>query len=576
MSVISKASLVLIPSGYGEDILYSEVPNTTAGDFTFTRASTGTRVNADGYIEEVPWNIVQYSEELDDSYWTDDNTLTITENDSTSPIGNTTANKLVVNSGSSNAYVYRFEPTIGEKTLSVYGKKGAKNWLMLACLGAAKRVFFDLDNGVIGTNVGSLGASISDEGNGWYRCTITFTYTSGNSAVYFYVTDNDNTFTVTGNNSDELYLWGAMVNKGNTPKTYIKTTDRLDIPRLDYSGGASCPTLNLEPQRTNLVTYSEDYSQWTKSAANTLVSGQTSPSNTNTAYAFQHNGTTAEYYITKSSVALPSANVTVSAYLKKGTKNWVIFRVGNICLQYFDIENEVLGNNVFGSPISYNFVDAGNDWVRLDMTVLGNGASNNFTIYSAESGSNATTTGTSGDLLLYVWGAMAETGSFPTSYIPTSGTSVTRTDESFVADGLSTIIGQIEGCIFIDFVYYEGNRFEIFDAANTANGFLIYRSGTGYNLQVITSGGGWAITNFITGLTIGTRYKLAINYKLNDYKVYVNGSQAATSTSIGVPTTNKIMSSQSNGGLKFTNNINSFAMFDAKLTDAELTTLTTI
>ena len=64
MSVISKASLVQIPSGYGEDKLYSEIPNTTAGDFTFKRASTGTRVNADGYIEEVPWNKLTYSEDF--------------------------------------------------------------------------------------------------------------------------------------------------------------------------------------------------------------------------------------------------------------------------------------------------------------------------------------------------------------------------------------------------------------------------------------------------------------------------------------------------------------------------------
>ena len=47
----------MIPSGYKEDKLYSVKPRNGDGDFTFTRASTGTRVNADGYIEEVPWNL---------------------------------------------------------------------------------------------------------------------------------------------------------------------------------------------------------------------------------------------------------------------------------------------------------------------------------------------------------------------------------------------------------------------------------------------------------------------------------------------------------------------------------------
>ena len=56
MSILDKSSLVMIPSGYKEDKLYSVKPRNGDGDFTFTRASTGTRVNADGYIEEVPCN----------------------------------------------------------------------------------------------------------------------------------------------------------------------------------------------------------------------------------------------------------------------------------------------------------------------------------------------------------------------------------------------------------------------------------------------------------------------------------------------------------------------------------------
>ena len=64
MSLLDEASLVQIPSGYKEDKLYSIIPSDESGDFNFSRASTATRVNAEGLIEEMPYNKLTYSNDF--------------------------------------------------------------------------------------------------------------------------------------------------------------------------------------------------------------------------------------------------------------------------------------------------------------------------------------------------------------------------------------------------------------------------------------------------------------------------------------------------------------------------------
>ena len=88
--LLNSASLVMIPSGYKEDVVYSQIPTSGAGDLSFTRASNGTRVNSAGLVEVVPWNLVEYSEQFDNAYWgkTDSS---ITANSATAPNGTTTA-----------------------------------------------------------------------------------------------------------------------------------------------------------------------------------------------------------------------------------------------------------------------------------------------------------------------------------------------------------------------------------------------------------------------------------------------------------------------------------------------------
>lgn len=533
MSILDKSSLVMIPCGYKEDKLYSVKPRNGEGDFTFTRASSGTRVNANGYIETAEivstTELVTNGDFATDTDWNKGNKWTISGG---------TANKAT---GSTS--------NISQVISGISGKK--------------IQVTFTISNQ---SGSGGLGASANGSD---------YTQNSANGTYTELITPT----------SDNFYIRASYSFVCSIDNVSVKEVAQNNVPRLDYTNSTT-PTLLLEGQSTNEITYSEDYSQsyWRKDKLTATANSATSPSGLTDAFLIQETTYTNSIpsFDLQNSNTLSAGTYTFSFYVKNNSGRYLGISFGSSGERVrtnFDFNTNTFKTlNLSGSTTGSASYTTLGDYYRISITatfpssvvadnVLMPLETDTYPFFAFQDSDNRS---------FYLWGMQVEEGSFSTSYIPTSGTSVTRTIDSFEADSLSTIIGQTEGCIFIDFVYYEGNRFEIFDATSTADGFLIYRSGTTYNLQVGNGGTYWAITNFITGLTIGTQYKLAINYKLNDYKIFVNGSQAATNTSIEVPATNKIISSELSGANKFTNHINEFMMFDQTLTDSELTTLTTI
>ena len=105
-TLLEQASLVMIPSGYKEDVVYSQIPTDGSGDLTFTRASNGTRINSAGLVEVCPWNLLQYSEDFTNGFWnkaiTGSATFTVTANQTTAPNGTTTADLISITRSSTS------------------------------------------------------------------------------------------------------------------------------------------------------------------------------------------------------------------------------------------------------------------------------------------------------------------------------------------------------------------------------------------------------------------------------------------------------------------------------------------
>jgi hypothetical protein len=553
MSLLDTASLIVTPNGYKEGKLYSVIPSDGSGDLSVTRATTATRVNSAGLVELVPYNLLTYSEQFDNADWGKEFT-TITANNITAPNGTATADRLNLGSGTEQKFIYQAESQNGTYTQSVYLKKGTHTFFQLAVGGDVNPYCnFDLTNGTYSA-FGST-ATIANVGDGWYRCTMTYTTTTGTYVYIFAVDSLSSVRTASTSSTGNYYAWGAQVVEGSTAKDYQKTETRLDIPRLDYSNG-TCPSLLVEPQRTNSCLYSENFTNgvWFNSEVG-ITSGQLSPSGINN--AFKITATSASNaYIGQTSIPVTSGNTyTASVYLKGDTSGSVSLRVDS-------------GSTAPNNPVSYT-----TEWQRFTYTFTAGS-----TTATAVIGGYGTWNGTEA---IYVYGFQLEAGSYATSYIPTTSASVTRNADVISKTGISSLIGQTEGTLFFD-VYAQLNTADEQDLSisdGTGNNRAIIRltsSGTIRGIGVFAGNLEFNIGG--SAYTTGTRYKIALAYKNNDVALYVNGTSQGTSSSTTISGTLSRLGFDvyTNGAQTICSPTNAVALWKTRLTNTQLAQLTTI
>ena len=180
-------------------------------------------------VEEQRINVLLYSEEFDS--WSKNNS-SVTSNATTAPDGTTTADKLVENSSTGNKEVYQNATfTSGTSlTFSCFAKAGERTRFRLA--GTTERfdsstnAYFDLSAGTVVTTTGGFtSASIEAYPNGWYRCVGTMLPTSsGTNNVFITLVNTGTTTGYTGDGSSGIFLWGAQLEVGAFPTSYIPTS----------------------------------------------------------------------------------------------------------------------------------------------------------------------------------------------------------------------------------------------------------------------------------------------------------------------------------------------------------------
>ena len=225
---------------------------------TFTRASTGTYVGSNGtlrtaginearfdhspltleslglLVEEARTNLLTFSEQFDNAAWSKFQ-ATVSANTILAPDNTTTGDKLITNSGVAGNLFRANVLAAANYTQSIYAKAGEWSWLFLGAATAGNfGAWFNLSNGTVGTqNSGYVGA-ITPAGNGWYRCSITFTATaaSWNSIVF---STNNNGVLSNGDGTSGIYLWGAQLEAGAFPTSYIPTTSATATRAADVA-----------------------------------------------------------------------------------------------------------------------------------------------------------------------------------------------------------------------------------------------------------------------------------------------------------------------------------------------------
>jgi hypothetical protein len=247
----AKASLVMVPSLYKTSIVYSERPLTTSGQLAFTRSNdTATRVGPDGLIEKVRTNVVLQSNTFTTSWGSSGTTLTSGQ---TGYDGLSDA-WLLSKDAAANRYIFQSLSVSEIKTFSIYAKANTLNNVRLySTTGTSSTADFSLVDGSLLASVSILGSSSEDLGNGWWRFSIT---TDGTSSLFRIYPDPN------GTTAGSIYFQNAQIETGDIATDYIPTTTTAvsvgpvaNLPRLNYpinsDGSVGCPSLLLEPQRTN-------------------------------------------------------------------------------------------------------------------------------------------------------------------------------------------------------------------------------------------------------------------------------------------------------------------------------------
>jgi hypothetical protein len=228
-----------------------------------------------------------------------------------------------------------------------------------------------------------------------------------------------------------------------------------NVPRIDYTGGG-CGKLLLEPQRTNLALYSEQFDNagWTKLNATISANAATSPDGTQNADKLVESATSAIHYCETSVSVISGQSYSYSVYAKQGERHITLQGSAptNSAYATFNLSTGVVGASAVGSA---SIIDAGNGWYRCTLTFTSAATSvANMAVLLADSptagrSSSYSGNGTSG---VFLWGAQLEAGAYATSYIPTWGAAaVTRLADACSKTGISSLIGQTQGTLFLDF-----------------------------------------------------------------------------------------------------------------------------
>ena len=594
-NALEQASLIMVPSGYEDGTLGSLKPTDGSGDFTFSRCDgaaqcdlAATRVNADGNIEKGYENRLLQSNQFDTTW--------VLVNDATLASGQTGYDGssdawLAEKSASSNSHLRQNISISGVYTFSLYAKSNTLNGILIQTRGESTKSFqLNLSTGAIGDTTSDIDSKIEDVGDGWWRISLTGN-DSGITQVRIFICEDENNF---GTIAGSIYIQDAMLNQGMVAYPYIETTTASvaggileDMPRLDYSNG-SCPSLLLEPSRTNLVAHSEYFDYLLNGDAVSLdYNNLLSPEGYVNAVKCTPRAVSAlnrlEYQVT---LSVPKT-YTFSMFAKENGYDYFLLRfVGTSAGGVNASFNLATGEKDYtSSGIESTIEPYANGWYRLSVTMsVTSSLLRTFfrpqpSAQLDDSIGTYTGNGTSG---CYIYGLQLEQdATYPTSYIPTYGVSQTRlVDNCHLINGAS-LPTAYPFTIYAEVPVVNGISADAVAFSNTLRNDEYYLLGYYNNRFAFALRPNRIITEIVSSSIYGSgTHKVAVVVTDSSAELFVNGtSQAVTST---IEAFNSLIDDVLIGQLRILsdlgrrNSVKQLTIFPTALSDEECIALTTI
>jgi len=383
-------------------------------------------------------------------------------------------------------------------------------------------------------------------------------------------TDGDGDFTFTRSSS------GTRINKAGLIETMGTNVPRLNY-RLDADGNpSSCPELLLEPQRTNKLGYSEDFTNWSDSGVTVTANDIVAPNGTKTAdkLASSANNWRKSSFFTASS----GVTYTVSIYAKLDTSTSTtktrleVYNGAGAAFATYDLSNETISNGGFTSVFIERFDD---DWYRIGGTYTAVGTNNILYVYPSAGYSISGT--------MYFWGAQVEAGSFKTSYIPTpTASEVTRNIDSAYRQPFADLNNNYPITVAwkgtVDAISTSQAVFSIFKSFSAVDYLAFYWANAGY-IQIERRRSTQDIDSITYPIYIGDVKKVAIKFtSATSYVLYIDGIEIrneSSGTSLSWDFDSVVVGTRriiSDSGLR--NSADELFIWNKALTDAEMVEVT--
>ena len=362
----------------------------------------------------------------------------------------------------------------------------------------------------------------------------------------------------------------------------------IDVPRFDYDPATlAAQGFLIEEARTNQITSSAVLPVGVASVI--TADAFTAPDNTTTGDQILDNATLSEHYSDSSFTPTAATNYTFSAFIKNIgalSSNFACLRLAGDFNAFVFVNLSTFALTNGGAHFVSSSIQAvNNGWYRVSVTGLSNGTATTFArIQVADSVSLAPYSGTGEGFA--VWGRQLEAGSFPTSYIPTTSTALTRAADVASVNTLSPWYNASQSTIYAEWT-------NIAATMPTGSTQIVSRigDGTGNNFLVLSqiqvASSKASQNQFSGGVNPGridaggaysnTTVKAASAFAASDRALSVNGGVAVTSATGAMPVTSIRMSLGVDDSLSvgFLNGyLRRVTYYPRRLNNAELANLT--
>jgi len=548
------------------------------------------------YNSTTPKNLLGFTQEFDvtTNAWTKVD-ATVTANATAAPDGYATADLFVALAGTgtspriltSNNVAGAIAPYVA----SFFVKNNTNSFIQIAnSAGTAWHCNFDVSAGLVGTSNNCTG-TINNIGSGWYRCSVAYTptNTADVSARCYLVPSSSASRAQTWNplGTESVYLWGAQLSNSASVDPYVynpqaaPTSTAYYGPRFDYNPTTLAANgLLIEEQKSNLMLWSEDFSNAAWAPTNLTITSNSTTSPAGLVNAQRLTTTAATNTSVLQDAVVNATAATFSVYVKIGS--------GATDLSTFVLRNQTTTTNLLNiafnystGAITYNTgssgasaTDVGNGWWRIVLTATsGITAGNTIRGYVGAAGGVQPA-----GVFIFAWGAQLEAGSFATSYIPTVASQVTRAADnaSMLGDNFATWYRQDQGTLTSSWNVsnnVSATAIEVNDGSSS-NRFNIQPNTGGTTRHLGFVSGVAQIIVDITGASTGVS-KDAFAYAAGDFAASRNASAVATSSYAVLPTgINQLRIGSHLSATYLNGTIRSIGYYNVRLPNATLQTLT--